>query len=111
VSADKPAEKPAATPEDQAKARLADLKTQVQALEKENRTLSGRVANRSGVRMSDLEKEAQLLKLRLGALEKALFEIIEEGFQPQTPEELRLSALEYFKESNTNPELWKNLAY
>jgi hypothetical protein len=98
--------------------RVAELKARMRTLQGELRTLSGKLVNRSPEKAPAVQAENQELRRRLTQLETSLFALLTEGYKPrhaedskQQAEVLRLSAIEYFQQTQTDPELWKNIAF
>lgn len=98
--------------------RIAALEEALAPLEKDIRTLEGRVANRKPEILVSLKNENTAMRTRLARLEKALLALLLESLNPMNLEDartsldaLRFSALDFCKLSNIDPDLWKNLEY
>jgi hypothetical protein len=97
---------------------LEIAKRRIRQLESELRALSGKLGNRAPDQQAELEARNLLLSEKLDGLETTLFKLLTEALQPRHPDEalqqaevLRLAAVEYCQQSQTDPELWKNIAF
>ena len=109
---------PNASPETQAAARVSELTKQVTQAEQEIRIMHGKFTNRSPARVQELKTENAAAKKRVETLQKALFGLLMEGFEPRQAddfnlkfESLRQATIEFCKQSNIDPEIWKKIAY
>jgi uncharacterized coiled-coil protein SlyX len=98
-------------------ARIAELEKTLAATLHEVRTLEGKLANRDPKLIAQLKKENDELTKRFDVLKNVLFAMISESYLARNADEFKLqyevlkqAALEYFKTSNTDPELWKSIA-
>ena len=98
-------------------ARVAELQSQLAILEQEVKTLAGRIANRDPVKAKAITAENVTLKARLALLQKLYFTLAQKMSLGSSAEDvsteyemLRLAAVDYFKQINLDPELWKNIA-
>lgn len=105
------------TPESAANSRIKDLQARIIALQMEVRTMQGRFANRDPKLLRLLKKENADLKARILLLEKAFYGLMLDALEPRNSEEenirygiLREATVEYCKNTNVDPEIWKNLA-
>lgn len=96
--------------------RVTNLVQDVKTLETEIKILEGRLKNRNPVALEQSKKENEALKVKIQNLEKAFFVLLSGTTQPKKEDEqklgteaLRLAAVDYFKASNTNIDLWKNI--
>lgn len=97
---------------------LEAAKQHIRSLESELRALSGKLGLRAPDLAPDLQMRNQLLSEKLDSLETTLFQLLTEALKPrhsdealQQAEVLRLAAVEYCQQSQTDPELWKNIAF
>jgi hypothetical protein len=97
--------------------RVAELEKNLATTLQEVRTLEGKLANRNPKLIEALKKENDELEKRFQVLKNVLFAMISESYLARNADEFKLqyevlkqAALEYFKVSNTDPELWKSIA-
>ena len=123
--ADKTPPKPAAAPEKkeaplsreaETNARITLLQAQKEKMEKELRMSQGKLANRNPALVKEAKKENTELLKRLSSLQKVLYALIEESFNPALAEDaklkteiLREAAISFCKKANIDQEIWKNI--
>lgn len=97
--------------------RIAELEKTLATTLQEVRTLEGKLANRDPALIATLKKGNDELEKRFNVLKNVLFAMINESYLARNADEFKLqyevlkqAALEYFKTSNTDPELWKSIA-
>lgn len=116
----KPAEAAAAPPPPdpiaEARARIDGMKADATKLRQELIHLRGLILNRDPELAKKLEKENEDYALRVRALEQCLHGLLAESMSPKNTDEdktrydvIRLAAIEHFKKTNVNPDLWKSL--
>jgi hypothetical protein len=108
---------PTAAPASALQSRIAELEKTLATTRQEVRTLEGKLANRNPRIIDGLKKENEELSKRFEVLKNVLFAMISESYLARNADEFKLqyevlkqAALEYFKTSNTDPELWKSIA-
>lgn len=97
--------------------RITSLQESIVPLEREIRTLEGKITNRSPAAVAVLKKEKARLLERVKLLEKALYAIVAlDAFKPRSNEDsagqyelVRAAAVEHCKNANLDAELWKNI--
>jgi hypothetical protein len=96
--------------------RINGLQATLQVLNAEVRMLEGKLSNRDPALCQKLKSENAELQKRFDLLKNVLFAMISESYQPRNADEvklqyevLRLAAVEYFKNTKTDPELWKSI--
>ncbi|MGK5089959.1 hypothetical protein WDW86_20605 [Bdellovibrionota bacterium FG-2] len=113
------ASSPAPTPvAETAPNKIQELKAQVQTLQREVKTLTGKIANRNPATATKVKQENEKLIARVGNLQKALYALTLESQSPSAPAEddlrteiLRQATLQYCKKANVDQSIWKNIAY
>ena len=97
--------------------RTKELEAVLAAAESETRSLEGKIRNRSQADPKLIEDELARMETRLKRLRALLGACLLESVRGaneaealQQSESLRLSAIEYFKRTNVDTELWKNIA-
>lgn len=110
------AEPPPPDPAAEAKARIDALKSDVAKIRQELIHLRGLILNRDPELAKKLEKENLDLTGRVRDLEKCLYGLLQESTSPRNGDEeksryevIRNAAIEHFKKTNVNPDLWKSL--
>jgi hypothetical protein len=103
-------------PTAEARNRIEGLKGEIAKTRQELIHLRGLILNRDPALAKKLEKENEDFALRVRALEQCLHGLIAEAMSPKSADEdktrydvIRLAAIEHFKKTNVNPELWKSL--
>ena len=107
---------PTYSPESETTGRIKALEERAKTLNLEVKSLDGRFANRNPAALASIKAENAQLHIRFEKLQNALYSLLSERLSLGTPEEnklrtdiLRTAAIEYFKKTNTDAELWKNL--
>jgi hypothetical protein len=108
--------KSAAAPAAPTESKITVLTEQLKQLEQSIRTIEGRIRNRDPKLTKALQQEnAELLK-KLSSLERALFAVLVDADLPRTAPEfqqrhvvLQQNAVEFFKQTKIDNELWKNI--
>jgi predicted nuclease with TOPRIM domain len=97
---------------------LQASKQRIRSLESELRAIAGKLGNRAPDQAPDLQMRNQALATKLESLETTLFQLLTDQLNPRHTDEalrqaevLRLAAVEYCQQSQTDPELWKNIAF
>ena len=97
--------------------RMKELEEQLSITQRENRSLEGKIRNRSSADPKPIQSDISLQESRLSRLRTLLGACLLESARGaneieafQQSENLRLSAVEYFKRTNVDTELWKNIA-
>jgi hypothetical protein len=105
------------TPLSSVQSRVGELEKTLATTLQEVRSLEGKIANRDPKTIEALKKENDALSRRFDLLKNVLFAMIAESYLARNADEFKLqyevlkqAALEYFKTSNTDPELWKSIA-
>lgn len=103
--------------ENELNAKINELQAQAATLVGELRIYEGRIANRNPALAAKLKTENLVLTKRIAALEKALLAISLDVLKPRINDDaklqyeiLRQAAVEFCKKTNTDPEIWKNIA-
>jgi hypothetical protein len=98
-------------------AKVAELQSQLAFERLEIRSIEGKLTNRDPRLIAQLKVENEALTKRFEQLKSVLFAMILESYQARNADEFKLqyevlkqAALEYFKTTNTDPELWKSIA-
>jgi hypothetical protein len=106
-----------AAPPSGTQVRIAELQAALETVTSDIRTAQGRLSNRDPQVVGKLKNENAELAKRFELLKSTLFAMITESYQARNADEfklqyevLKLAALEYFKITNTDPELWKSIA-
>jgi len=96
--------------------RINEVQATANALAQEVRMLEGMLANRDPILCQKLKNENAELQKRFDLLKSVLFAMILESYQPRNADEvklqyevLRLAAVDYFKKTKTDPEIWKSI--
>jgi hypothetical protein len=105
------------TAEEQAEAKLAELRNRIALLESEIRIAEGRSQLASPALVQAARTETSRLKERCRELVRALWVVLRDGQLVRDEEEarirsesLRQTAIDYFAKLNLNADLWKNIA-
>jgi septal ring factor EnvC (AmiA/AmiB activator) len=107
-----------AAEESEIQKRIQELESALASAEGETRSLEGKIRNRAQAadskpiqdEITRMETRLKRLRSLLGA---CLLESVRGANEPEAfhqSESLRLSAVEYFKRTNVDTELWKNIA-
>jgi hypothetical protein len=105
------------SPEEEASERIAKLQVDVVAVEREIKTLEGKLANRNPAALGEVRTANAALEKRLTALKLALYSLLIDSLKPRFNEDLHLqleclrqATIEFCQKANVDPEIWKNIA-
>ncbi len=95
---------------------LDETQKQVWILTQEIHSLRGKIANRKPGILKSLQTENQKLKTKASQLQKTVFNLTSQLLKPRSVKDSELqydsayrSAVEFFKTTKADAELWKNI--
>ncbi|MEK6579914.1 MAG: hypothetical protein AABZ55_11860 [Bdellovibrionota bacterium] len=104
------------SPEVEAAARIESLKKQIVETEKKLRVAHGKITNRDPEQNLKYKLENEELVKRQTALERALLSLAMDSDKPRRAEDetlhyeiLRKAVVDFCKNTNVDPELWKSI--
>ncbi len=118
TDAKKPPAPPVSDPVVEAKARIAQLQTLVRQIEAEVHVLEGRVKNLNAKTLSEMLKSNSALRKRVPKLQQALLALLLDRHRARDIQELEIDTealrkpfIEFCKNAEIEPELWKSIEY
>lgn len=103
-------------PEEEVRNRIQELEKAILKITGEIRSLKGKIDNNNPAEIAEIQAQNNMFQGRIESLRKALYVLTMELFSRRQPDDmkqkcevLRLAAVEYFKNSKVNQEIWKNI--
>ncbi len=103
-------------PEEEARLKVTSLQENIRTLEKDIKTLEGKLANNNPAEIAEIQAENNVLQNRLERLEKALYGLITETYNGRQSDDLKIkcevlreAAIDYFKFAKIKNEIWKSI--